>query len=138
MKSFFYESYLLLAKQRKRSWNDDEHRFRLHCVDLFTIPYHDLTARHVLNVQLQMRTETSNRATYRPATCNRVLALLKVVGKLAEQLLDIPNVAKKVSLLPENNARIRYCNPDSVARDSIRPLPVSALCAQFLHQHVRQ
>ena len=52
VKSFFYESYLPLAKQRKRSWNDDEHRFRLHCVDLFTIPDHDLTARHVLNLQL--------------------------------------------------------------------------------------
>ncbi|HIF9179915.1 tyrosine-type recombinase/integrase [Photobacterium damselae] len=36
--------------------------------------------------------------------------LLKTMGKLASQLLDIPNVAERVALLPEDNARTRYCD----------------------------
>jgi len=52
----------------------------------------------------------NKRKVYSTATCNRVLALLKTIGKPANKLLDIPNVAEKVSLLPENNARTRYCN----------------------------
>jgi hypothetical protein len=54
--------------------------------------------------------ESSNK--YRPylaATCNRVLALIKTMGKLANKLLDIPNVAE---ILPEDNARTRYCSID--------------------------
>lgn len=49
IKEFFYESYLPLAKKRKRSWKDDEHRFRIHCVDIYSLPYHQLAARHVLH-----------------------------------------------------------------------------------------
>lgn len=64
--------------------------------------------------------ETSNtynkRGAYSPSTCNRVLALLKTMGKLANKLLDIPNTAEKISLLPENNARTRYCDIDETKR----------------------
>tara|TARA_B110000881_G_C18590443_1_gene527610 strand:- start:2374 stop:2637 length:264 start_codon:yes stop_codon:yes gene_type:complete len=57
-----------------------------------------------------------DRKVYAPATCNRVLALLKTMGKLAEQVLGITNVAARVSLLPENNIRTRYCDLDETRR----------------------
>jgi site-specific recombinase XerD len=55
---------------------------------------------------------------YAPATCNRVLALLNTMGKLAHSMLDIANVADRVVLLPENNARTRYCDRHT-ARHSV-------------------
>jgi integrase len=61
--------------------------------------------------------ESSNK--YRPsstATCNRVLALLKTIGKLANKLLDIPNVSENFSLLPEDNARTGNCNINETKR----------------------
>lgn len=116
---FFYNTYLPLAKKRKRSWNDDLSRFNNHCSSIKNLPYDELTAHHVMQLHLNM-SETFNsfnqKQTYAPATCNRVLALLKTVGKLANKLLDIPNVAEKVSLLPENNARTRYCSIDETKR----------------------
>ncbi len=107
---FFYGTYLPLAKKRKRSWTDDAQRFKDHCRKISSLPYSDLTANHVLQIQLTMNSPSKQRKSYAPATCNRVTALLKTVGKLAAQLLDIPNVAERVSLLPENNARTRYCD----------------------------
>jgi len=68
IQQFFYDTYLPLAKNKKRTWNDDEARFRLHC------------------------------------------------SSIAEQLMDIPNVATKVSLLPCNNPRHRYCTLDETQR----------------------
>ena len=65
-----------------------------------------------------MSTPTETHEAYAIATCNRVVAvaMLKTVGKLAEQLMDIPNVATKVSLLPCNNPRHRYCTLDETQR----------------------
>ncbi|KJF90682.1 site-specific integrase [Photobacterium leiognathi] len=107
---FFHQTYLPLAKKRKRTWKDDMQRFNDHCHKIAHLKYSDLNATHVLQIQLAMNNETKLRKAYAPATCNRVTALLKTVGKLATQLLDIPNVAERVSLLPENNARTRYCD----------------------------
>jgi integrase len=109
---FFWSTYLPLAKKRKSSWSHDEARFRLHCRDIATLQYTALTAHHVMKVQLGMSESKHERGNYSSATCNRVIALLKTMGKLANRLLDIPNVAAKVTLLPENNARTRYCDID--------------------------
>lgn len=115
---FFWDTYLPLAKKHKRSWNDDVSRFKSHCKQLFSNPYNEVTAHQIMQLQLQLKmSESSNQ--YRPyaaSTCNRALALLKTMGKLANQLLDITNVAEKVSLLPEDNARTRYCTIDEIKR----------------------
>jgi len=116
IQQFFYDTYLPLAKKKKRTWNDDEARFRLHCSSIADLPYNELTARHVLAIQMEMSTPTDSHEAYATATCNRVIAMLKTVGKLAEQLMDIPNVATKVSLLPCNNLRQRYCTLDETQR----------------------
>jgi integrase len=113
---FFYNTYLPLAKKRKRSWNDDLSRFNNHCSSIKNLPYDELTAHHVMQCHLNM-SESSNK--YRPsstATCNRVLALLKTIGKLANKLLDIPNVSENFSLLPEDNARTGNCNINETKR----------------------
>lgn len=106
---FFNQTYLPLAKKRKRTWDDDISRFRL-CRSIHKIPYDKLTAQDVLNVQLTLSSASKGRDAYAAATCNRALAVLKTMGKQAEDYLGIPNVASRVSLLPENNARTRYCN----------------------------
>lgn len=111
---FFWNTYLPIAKQRKITWNDDVSRFNHHCRLLWNLRYNEIKPVHIQQVQNNMMTATSKREAYQAGTCNRVLALVKTVGKLAEKLLDIPNVATKISLLPENNARTRYCTIDEV------------------------
>ena len=111
---FFYQTYLPLAKTKKKTWNDDEGRFRLYCGSIATIRYDQLKATHVQQIQLNMRNPPSGKNAYKPATCNRALALLKTMGNLAERLLDIPNVANKVTLLTEDNARTRFCSVEEV------------------------
>jgi len=106
---FFWNTYLPMAKQRKITWDDDVSRFKHHCRSLWNLRYNEIKPVHIQQVQNTMMTATSKREAYKAGTCNRVLALVKTVGRLAEKLLDIPNVATKISLLPENNARTRYC-----------------------------
>ncbi|MFT5675230.1 MAG: integrase [Paraglaciecola sp.] len=113
---FFWNSYLPLAKKRKRTWADDEQRFQYHCKTIAHLKYSELTANHVMKIQLDMNTATKSRDAYAPATCNRVTALLKTMGKLAVQLLDITNVAERVRLFPEDNARSRYCDVEETRR----------------------
>ena len=112
---FFFDQYLPLAKRRKISWRDDITRLKL-CESLHDIPYDKLTAQQILSVQLKMSNGSKDRPPYAAATCNRLLALLKTQGKQVEDYLGIPNVAMKVSLLPENNARTRYCDINETKR----------------------
>ncbi|MCP3700087.1 MAG: integrase arm-type DNA-binding domain-containing protein [Aliivibrio sp.] len=113
---FFWKTYLPLAKKRKRSWQDDISRFNHHCKSIQHIPYNELTVHQVMQLHLGMSESSNKYRPYAPSTCNRVLALLKTMGKLASQLLNIPNVAEKVSLLPEDNARTRYCTIEEIKR----------------------
>ncbi|MCG7584958.1 site-specific integrase [Photobacterium sp. OFAV2-7] len=112
---FFHKVYLPLAKKRKRTWNDDEARFR-HCHSIHNLPFDQLTANHLLKIQLDMSEAKCRDGVYAVATVNRVIALMKTVCKLAFRLLDIPNVGDKVSLLPENNIRTRYLDLDETRR----------------------
>jgi len=107
---FFWNTYLPLAKKRKSSWRDDESRFRIHCRDIAIMKYPQLTAQHIMKLQLEMSDSKHEHGSYSAATCNRVIALLKTIGKLAERLLDVPNVADRITLLPEDNVRTRYCD----------------------------
>lgn len=113
--AFFFDTYLPLAKQRKRTWNDDLSRFAM-CEVIHDIPYDKLTPQQVLTVQLDLSNGNKHHKPYAPATCNRLIALLKTMGKQAEDYLGIPNVAMKVALLPENNARTRYCDVSETKR----------------------
>jgi integrase len=112
---FFFETYLPLAKQRKRTWKDDLSRFSL-CKTIHDVPYDKLTPQQVLNIQLDLSNECDEHKRYAAATRNRAIALLKTMGKQVEKYLGIPNVAMKVSLLPENNARTRYCDVSETKR----------------------
>jgi hypothetical protein len=110
VKSFFYDTYLPLAKRRKKTWGIDEKRFRKHCNAIANIKYNELTVSHVMKLHLTMSETKYKDELYAPASCNRILALLKTMGKLAHNMLDIINVADRESLLPENNTRTRYCD----------------------------
>ena len=67
VKVFFFDTYLPLAKKRKRSWRDDQARFQL-CQSIHDIPYHELTAQHVLQVQLDLSSETGGCS--QPVCCD--------------------------------------------------------------------
>ena len=51
VKGFFYDTYLPLAKKRKRTWNDDMARFEL-AKAIHHIRYDALTAQQILAIQL--------------------------------------------------------------------------------------
>lgn len=107
---FFYQFYLPQAKRRKSTWQRDEQRFLDHCKSIHNLRYDELTVNHVMKLQMAMASHKEGETGYQPATVNRVIAVLKTMGKLASKLLDITNVAEKVTLLPENNVRTRYCD----------------------------
>lgn len=113
---FFHQTYLPMAQKRKKSWKDDAQRFNTFCKKVALIPYDKLKAIDVQDIQNSMMQEVNGVCKYKPATCNRVIALVKTIGALAERLLDIPNVASRVSQLPENNMRTRFCSVDEVRR----------------------
>lgn len=113
---FFYQFYLPQAKKRKKTWQRDEQRFVDHCRSIQGLRYDELTVNHVMKLQMTMASHKEGEIGYQPATVNRVIAVLKTMGKLAAKLLDIPNVAEKVSLLPENNIRTRYCDVHETQR----------------------
>ncbi|ELP2658460.1 integrase family protein [Vibrio parahaemolyticus] len=108
LERFFNEVYLPLAKQ-KRSWKDDQARFR-HAKSIFHVPINELSAAHIVKIQMEMQgaiSETTGKP-YAVATINRVLALLKTINRQAYKLMDAPLIADKVSLLKEDNVRTGY------------------------------
>jgi integrase len=108
LERFFNEVYLPLAKQ-KRSWKDEVARFR-HAKSIHHVSIHDLTAVHIIKVQMEMQGAISKTTgkPYATASINRVLALLKTINRQAYKLMDAPLVADKVSLMKEDNVRTGY------------------------------
>lgn len=47
---FFWNTYLPVSKQRKKSWDDDVSRFEHHCKSIWNIRYSELKASNVQNV----------------------------------------------------------------------------------------
>ena len=47
---FFHQTYLPLAKKRKRTWKDDMQRFNDHCHKIAHLKYTDVNATHVLQI----------------------------------------------------------------------------------------
>ncbi len=108
LERFFNEVYLPLAKQ-KRSWKDEVTRFR-HAKSIHHVSIHDLTAAHIIKIQMEMQDAISKTTgkPYATASINRVLALLKTINRQAYKLMDAPLVADKVSLMKEDNVRTGY------------------------------
>lgn len=108
LERFFNEVYLPLAKQ-KRSWKDEVARFR-HAKSIHHVPINQLTAAHIIKVQMEMQGAISKTTgkPYATASINRVLALLKTINRQAYKLMDAPLVADKVSLMKEDNVRTGY------------------------------
>ena len=77
---FFHQTYLPLAQKRKKSWKDDVQRFKSFCGGIALIPYDKLKAIDVQDIQNQMMIEIDGESKYKPATCNRVIALIKTIG----------------------------------------------------------
>ncbi|MCX8840464.1 tyrosine-type recombinase/integrase [Vibrio parahaemolyticus] len=108
LERFFNEVYLPLQKQR-RTWKDDVARFR-HAKSIYHVPINELTAAHIVKVQMEMQRKisTTTGKPYAVATINQLLALLKSVNKHAYKLIDAPLVADKISLLKVDNIRTGY------------------------------
>ena len=107
---FFWNTYLPYQKKHTRSWKHEITRFSLHAEPRFGhMLFKDLKASHVLQLQLDLNSANSHRRALAPATCNRVIAVLKCMGQLALRMDVIDsNEAMKVKQLRENNIRMRF------------------------------
>ncbi|WP_415902137.1 tyrosine-type recombinase/integrase [Neptuniibacter sp. QD29_5] len=107
---FFWNTYLPYQKKHTRSWKHEITRFSLHAEPRFGhMLFKDLKASHVLQLQLDLNSANSHRKALAPATCNRVIAVLKCMGQLALRMDVIDsNEAMKVKQLRENNIRMRF------------------------------
>ncbi|WP_102341151.1 tyrosine-type recombinase/integrase [Vibrio cyclitrophicus] len=120
LERFFNEVYLPLQKQR-RTWKDDVSRFRLHAKSIHHVPINQLTAAHIVKVQMEMQGKISKTTgkPYATASICRVLALLKSINKHAYRLMDCPLVADKVSLPKLDNIRTGYLSENQL-KDFVR------------------
>ena len=120
LERFFDTVYLPLQKQR-RTWKDDVARFRLHAKSIHHVPINQLTAAHIVKVQMEMQGKISKTTgkPYATASICRVLALLKSINKHSYRLMDCPLVADKVSLPKLDNIRTGYLS-ESQLKDFVR------------------
>ncbi|MDO4626566.1 MAG: integrase family protein [Pasteurellaceae bacterium] len=115
---FFWQVYLPYAKQRKRSWDKDVSRFQCYLENqIGHLRYFELKAIHIQKIQSDMLSGKEYAIAYSPATCNRVIALLKTMGNLAYRwdYLTI-NEAMKVTLLKEVAPRERVFTQEEMQR----------------------
>ncbi len=110
LSEFFWNTYLPYQKKHTRSWSHEIKRFRNHAEPrLGHMLFRELKASHVLQLQLDLNSANSHRKALAPATCNRVIAVLKTMGQLALRMdvIDV-NEAMKVKQLREDNIRTRF------------------------------
>ncbi|EJG0970774.1 tyrosine-type recombinase/integrase [Vibrio parahaemolyticus] len=114
LERFFETVYLPLQKQR-RTWKDDVARFR-HAKSIHHVPINQLTAAHIVKVQMEMQGAISKTTgkPYATATICRVLALLKSLNRHAYRLMDCPLVADKVSLPKVDNVKTAYLSENEL------------------------
>ena len=108
--AFFYNTYLPVIKERKRSWDKDLQRFRYFIEpQLGSTRFQDLTSMDVLQLQQNIANTKYMKRYYAPSTNNRAIAILKTMSNYALKMGVISNnVALPVSLLKENNVRERF------------------------------
>ena len=108
----FYECYLPWAQHHKRSWNKDAQRFRDHIAPVLGGQLvNDIPAATITTLQQSLA------QCCKPATNNRIIALLKAIYTWCNrQGITAQHPAKLIPLLRENNARQRYFSEDEIRR----------------------
>lgn len=107
LSEFFNDAYLPFVKGYKRSWSSDESYFRIHVLPVFGGRHLDQIApQEIVECHQSMRAKG-----YAPATCNRVLVLVRYMYNLAKKW-KIPggeiNPTANAVMYTLNNARERY------------------------------
>jgi len=107
----FASEYLNFSKTNKRSWLRDRTSIR-HLKAVFGSRYlSDITPLMIEHYKAKRKDQV------RPATVNRELACMKhMFTKAIEWGKTTENPAKKVNLLRENNARLRYLTSEEIKR----------------------
>ncbi|MBF0308981.1 MAG: tyrosine-type recombinase/integrase [Magnetococcales bacterium] len=98
------------AKQRKKTWKDDDSKFRLHLQPLHDKQLSQITRRDVANIHSQVGKD-------HPAFANRVLALVSKVFNVAVEfgLWEGVNPAKGIRHFPETS-RDRFLDANELLR----------------------
>jgi len=107
---FFNDTYLPFIQQNKKSWKHDKQRYNDYVSNrLGNKLYNEVTAIEVQRLQMDMLSGEGFTRVFAKATCNRTLALLKIMGQqaIAWGIIEI-NQANKIKLLKEDNTRTRY------------------------------
>lgn len=116
LSEFFWQTYLPYQKKHTRSWGHEIKRFRNHIEPRFGhLLFRDLKAAQILQLQLDLNSPNSRRSALAPATCNRIIGLLKTMGQLALRMdvIDV-NEAMKIKQLREDNIRTRFLDAQAL------------------------
>ena len=115
LESFVHEHYLPYIKSCKRSWQTNVSVLKNHILPEFGHCHlDDLTQALIVKFHLSM-----HEKGYAPATCNRVVIMLRYMFNLAKKwgiAGATANPAVGISLLEENNKRERYLSSAEVQR----------------------
>lgn len=105
-------TYLPHAKERKRTWREDEQKIHKILIPAFGRKLlSEVTTRDVLTIQTSVRRKSA------PSTANHYLTLMSRMLNVAVQLGMLEkNPASGVKKLPENNARTRYLAQPEISR----------------------
>lgn len=120
LSEFFYKTYLLVIKTRKKTWAKDLERFKQFIEPrLGDIRFQDLTSIDVLHLQQAIADpkKMKRERAYAPSSNNRVIAILKTMSSYALKMGVITtNTALPVSLLKEDNIREKFFDIDECKR----------------------
>ncbi|NAZ97318.1 tyrosine-type recombinase/integrase [Vibrio toranzoniae] len=113
---YFHEHYIKVAKTRKKTWRHDLARFQ-HCNELWDIRYDELKVSHLQTLVASLVDKINRQGrVMSKSTINRILCVLKSMGKMVELEFGIPSVAQRIKLFPETGARQRWCSPQEMKR----------------------
>lgn len=106
--------YLPIAKQNKRSWQDDASKLRVYMLEkLGDLPVNSIKVTDIQGYLACL----SQEHHLAPATVNRHRALLSKIFNIAKDHdLLASNPCERVQKLVENNQCERYLTPDEIAR----------------------
>lgn len=112
MREFFTDHYLPFIKTYKKSWGTDRSLFENHILPAFKCRYlNEITKQEVIAFI------TKYKETHAPASCNRLLILLRYMFNLAIKW-ESPGLEKNptsgIPLLEENNKRERFLRKEEV------------------------
>jgi integrase len=111
----YFEEYLAQAKvEGKKSWQDDETRYRLWLKDLVKLPLDTIGSKDISNAISKVRAKRS------PGTANRVFALVRHVFNRAVNDSSLPcielNPCRGIKKLQESSGREVFLNAQQAAQ----------------------